>query len=132
MYLLDTNVCIALLNGTSEPALRRLQASPVRDVAICSTVKSELLFGARRSQCVEANLQTLQKFFEPFLSLPFDDRCAEEAAIIRTSLAEQGRPVGPHDLMIAAIARANDRILVTHDQQEFYRIAGLRLEDWQA
>jgi len=44
----------------------------------------------------------------------------------------QGRLIGPNDLMIAAIATANDAVLVTHNQREFSRIAGLRLEDWEA
>jgi tRNA(fMet)-specific endonuclease VapC len=44
----------------------------------------------------------------------------------------QGQPIGPNDLLIAAIARANDAILVTNNTKEFGRVAGLRLEDWTA
>ena len=36
------------------------------------------------------------------------------------------------DLLIAAIALANDLTLVTHNTREFSRVAGLRLEDWEA
>lgn len=63
--------------------------------------------------------------------LPFDDRCAEEAAQIRANLAAQGKPIGPHDILIAATARAHDAVLVTHNIGEFARVTGLRLEDWE-
>jgi len=36
-----------------------------------------------------------------------------------------------YDLQIAAIALANNLILVTHNTREFERVEGLKLEDWQ-
>jgi tRNA(fMet)-specific endonuclease VapC len=80
---------------------------------------------------VEGNLQLLRRFFEPLVSLSFDDRCAEEAGLIRLDLERTGRPIGPNDLLIAATARANDCVLVTHNLREFGRIPGLRLDDWE-
>jgi tRNA(fMet)-specific endonuclease VapC len=63
--------------------------------------------------------------------LPFDDLCAEHYGIIRADLAAQGTPTGNNDTLIAAIARAHDAVLVTHNTKEFGRITGLRLQDWQ-
>ena len=40
--------------------------------------------------------------------------------------------IGPYDLLIAAIALANGCTLVTHNTQEFSRIPGLVLEDWES
>lgn len=37
---------------------------------------------------------------------------------------------GGNDLMIAAIALANDLTLLTHNSDEFLRVPGLRIEDW--
>jgi tRNA(fMet)-specific endonuclease VapC len=65
------------------------------------------------------------------VSLAFDDRCAEEAGLIRLHLERSGRPIGPNDLLIAATARAHDLVLVTHNRREFERIPGLRVEDWE-
>jgi tRNA(fMet)-specific endonuclease VapC len=46
-------------------------------------------------------------------------------------LLTQGRPIGPNDTLIAAIARANGAILITHNSNEFSRVAGLQMEDWE-
>lgn len=86
---------------------------------------------ARLSQRREANLQLLRAFFAPLQSLPFDDQCAEHYGQIRADLHKQGALIGPNDLMIAAIARAHDATLVTHNTREFGRVAGLRMEDWE-
>src|SRR5471030_1970938 len=104
MYLLDTNTCIHLLNQKHHAILRHFIARSPTEIALCSVVKAELYYGARHSQRVEANLQRLTTFFAPLQSLPFDDRCAEEYGVIRADLKAQGAPIGPHDLMIAAIA----------------------------
>lgn len=132
MFLLDTNVCIRVLNGSSAFVAARLQATSPADVRLCAVVKAELLYGARRSGRVERNLRLLQQFFRPIASLPFDDRCAEEAALIRLDLERSGRPIGPNDLLIAATARAHDLVLVSHNGREFQRVAGLRIEDWES
>jgi len=131
MYLLDSNVCIHLLNNRHTQIEQHFRNLSPTEIALCSIVKAELLFGARHSQRVEANLQLLHHFFAPLNSLAFDDRCAEEYGVIRADLSTQGKIIGPNDLLIAAIAKAHDAILVTHNTHEFSRITGLRLEDWQ-
>ncbi len=103
MYLIDTNVCIHFLNGSSLTIKNQFQRHSPDEIVLCSVVKAELLFGARKSQQVEANLQKLKLFFEPLVSLSFDDRCAEEAGLIRADLSTQGKPIGPNDLSIAAL-----------------------------
>ena len=132
MFLLDTNVCIRLLNDSHRGITNQFRQRVPTEIALCSIVKAELLYGARHSKRVESNLQLLTRFFRPLVSLPFDDRCAEEAGQIRADLATQGKPVGPNDLLIAATARAHDAVLVTHNTKEFSRITGLRLVDWES
>jgi tRNA(fMet)-specific endonuclease VapC len=63
--------------------------------------------------------------------LPFDENAAAHYAAIRADLAAKGTPIGPNDLLIAAIALANGLILVTHNTTEFSRVVGLSLADWQ-
>lgn len=131
IYLLDTNVCIHLLNKKHGVILRHLRQQSPADIALCSVVKAELLYGARRSQRAEANLQLLKAFFAPLQSLPFDDECAEHYGQIHADLLTLGKPIGPNDTLIASIARAHDATLITHNTDEFSRVAGLRLQDWE-
>jgi tRNA(fMet)-specific endonuclease VapC len=130
-YLLDTNVCIQILNGhpRTVAALRNRTPDVIR---LCSVVVSELAYGAYHSASVATNLVRLRQFCAPYLSLPFDDRAADECGQIRAGLRKSGRPIGPNDLLIAAIARINDLVLVTNDAAEFRQVPGLQLEDWQA
>lgn len=130
MYLLDADICIHLLNEADPQIEARFRECSPREIALCSIVKSELLYGAHRSTRTDANLQRLNRFFAPLQSLPFDDHCAAHYALIRADLAAQGKPIGPNDLMIAAIARTHDAVLVTRNAAEFGRVAGLRLEHW--
>jgi len=76
-------------------------------------------------------LSEQEKFLSRFVSLPFDEAAHIQAAQIRADLARVGTPIGPYDLLIAAIARAHSVILVTHNTREFERVAGLNLEDWE-
>ena len=131
MFLLDTNACIRILNGSSPPLVSRLREHDPGDIRLCSIVKGELYYGARRSSRVEDNLRLLEAFFEPLLCLSFDDLCAEHYGLIRGDLEAAGHPIGPNDLMIAATARAHDLVLVTHNTREFGRVVGLRMQDWE-
>ena len=129
-YLLDTNVCIAFLNDAKSKIGARLGELGPDDVKLCSVVKAELLYGARHSARVEENLGKLSRFFELFESLPFDDMAAENYGVLRAQMRRSGTPLGANDLLIAATALSVDLTLVTRNQEEFRRVAGLRVEAW--
>ena len=130
-YLLDANTCIRILNSSNDEVLRRFTACQPADIVLCSVVKAELLYGARRSARIEFNLKRLEHFSAPLQSLPFDESCVHDYGLIRADLTAKGTPIGANDLMIAAITRAHDLILVTHNTGEFNRVAGLWIEDWE-
>ena len=130
VFLLDTNACIHLLNGSSAPLAERFRAETPATLRLCSVVKAELLFGARNSRRVAENLERLERFFAALASLSFDDDCAGEYGLLRADLARAGTPIGANDLMIAAIARHHDVTVVTSDAEEFRRVPGLRVADW--
>jgi len=98
---------------------------------LCDIVKAELYYGAYKGTRLESNLVLYQEFFSELVSLPFDGNAAAVYGRIRARLEALGTPIGPNDLQIAAIALANDLILVTHNTREFSRVEGLRLEDWE-
>lgn len=131
LYLLDTNVCIRLLNGTSIAVQRRLEATRRSDVVVCSVVKAELFYGAMRSRNSEQTFIRYREFLEPFVSLPFEDEAAIAYGQIRADLAAKGTPIGSNDFQIAAIALANNLTLITHNTAEFSRVDGLSIEDWE-
>jgi tRNA(fMet)-specific endonuclease VapC len=131
MYLLDTNACIRILNGSSTLLIARMRSHAPSEIRVSSVTRADLLYGARRSARVSGNLRLLATFFAPLVSLPFDDSCAEQCGALRASLAAAGRPIGPNDLLIAATALAHDATLVTRHLREFSRVTGLRIEDWE-
>ncbi len=130
MYLLDTNICIALLKGNDSALREKITRLDAGDFRLCSIVKAELLFGARKSRAVQANLRQLEIFFNQFHSLDFENEAAERYGHIRAYLSANGTPIGPNDTLIAAIAEAHDLVLVTRNSDEFTRVPGLRLERW--
>ncbi len=130
--LLDTNACIALLNGSSESLVARVARSSPVDLAISAVTEAELVFGAHRSAQPAKNLRLLARFLEPLPSLPFGSRAAEHYGRIRADLAARGTPIGANDLLIAATALAHDLTVVTRNTREFERVVGLRVEDWEA
>jgi tRNA(fMet)-specific endonuclease VapC len=131
IYLPDTNAWIAYINPGDSPVKSQFRARPPADIAFCAVVKAELLYGAYRSTRQEDNLRLLATLFQLFKSLPFDDAAADAYGRIRADLTARGTPIGPNDLMIAAIALAHHLILVTHNVREFGRVEGLHLEDWE-
>ncbi len=132
MYLLDSNVCIRLLNeSASSNMARKLAELTPDDIRLCSVVKSELYYGAYKSTKRDRNLANLNRFFSQFISLPFDDNAAAIAGQVRAQLDLAGTPIGSNDLLIGAIALSNDLTLVTHNSREFGRINGLKYEDWE-
>ncbi|AMV23091.1 tRNA(fMet)-specific endonuclease VapC [Gemmata sp. SH-PL17] len=92
---------------------------------------AELRYGAERSADPIKVHNAVDVFASQFISFPFDDNCARRFGEIRHALMSLGKPIGPYDTMIAAVALANGLTLVTHNTSEFSRVAGLVWEDWQ-
>lgn len=130
-YLLDTNAVIALMKNHAR-VVASVRKAGRSELVICAPVEAELWFGASKSSRIDENRQHLKTLLEWLPSLPFASEAARIFGEIRADLARKGTPIGPYDLQIAAIALANNCVLVTHNTGEFSRIAGLKLEDWEA
>lgn len=129
-YLLDTNICIFVINNRPEIVRRKMQGISVGDVGISSITVSELLYGVSKSAQVERNQAALDKFLMPLEVLAYDENAARRYGVIRAFLESKGMPIGPMDLMIAAHALALNVTVVTNNVREFQRIPGLKVEDW--
>ncbi len=133
MYLLDTNACIALINGKPSSVRSRFQKALAADasVFVSSVVAFELWYGVAKSARPEANSQLVETFFAgPIGLLPFEFEDAKVAGRVRAALEATGKPVGAYDLLIAGQALRHELTLVTANVKEFSRIKGLRWEDW--
>ena len=132
-YLLDTNACIALINGKAPSVRTQLQRALAADakVLVSSIVAFELWYGVAKSARPEANARLLETFFAgPVSLLAFEPEDAKVASRVRASLETVGRPIGAYDLLIAGQALRHQLTLITANGREFGRVKGLDWEDW--
>lgn len=130
-YLLDTNVCIKLLNNSNQLVVQRLAEQSPENINLSTVVAFEMFYGAYRSEKREHNISKLERFLSQFKVLDFDKETAKICGYIRAELNKKGTPIGVYDLQIASISLANNFVLVTHNVAEFSRIEGLQYEDWE-
>ena len=62
--------------------------------------------------------------------LPFETPADAAYAELRTTLEQNGTPIGANDMLIAAHALALGLTLVTDNEREFSRVHGLSTENW--
>lgn len=132
-YLLDTNACIALINGTPALVRRRFEraVSGGANIFVSSVVAFELWYGIAKSSRPQLNTQRLETFLAgPVSALPFDSEDALVAGSIRATLESSGKPIGAYDLLIAGQAVARQLTLVTANVSEFSRVKQLNWQDW--
>lgn len=132
-YLLDTNACIAVINGRPDTVRARLERALRGDsrIWVPSIVAFELWYGVGKSSQPEANARRLAAFFAgPISLLSFDDEDARAAGTLRAQLEAGGRPIGAYDLLIAGQALRRNLTLVTANVSEFRRVKGLPWQNW--
>ena len=132
-YLLDTNACIALINGEpSTVRARRQKATSGGDHVLVSSVAAfELWYGVAKSAKQDFNRKRLETFLAgPILMLPFEDADARVAGTARAALEAVGKPIGAYDLLMAGQALRHQLTLVTANVSEFSRVKGLHWQDW--
>jgi len=131
-YLLDTNACIAVINGRPANVRDRLtKAMAGGEIIAASTITLyELWYGVAKSARVDANSERLAVFLAPIETVPFDEEDARFAGKVRAELERAGTPIGAYDCMIAGQALRHDAMLVTANVREFERVPRLRWENW--
>jgi tRNA(fMet)-specific endonuclease VapC len=132
-YLLDTNVCIALIKNTDAFVRSRFQKVPPAGgrVYVSSIVTFELWYGVANSARIAFNTERLETFLSgQVIVLPFNNNDARAAGSIRAALEISGKIIGPYDLLIAGQALARQLTLVTANVSEFSRVKGLSWQDW--
>lgn len=132
-YLLDTNVCIALLNENSPRTEARVMSGlkAGSQLSVSSVSVFELWYGMEKSARRESNIRKLSAFLLNWVStLAFDAEDGRVAGRIRVELESIGRRIGEYDTLIAGQALRHGMTLVTAHVKEFGRIKNLSWEDW--
>lgn len=131
MFILDSNTISYYFRG--DPCVvPRMQAVRPADLGVPAIVEYELRYGLMRlpGLAAEPRLKALEQLLRPMQILPFDSECAVHAARIRATLEAAGKPIGPHDTLIAATALRYQAPLVTRNSREFSRVPGLQWVNW--
>ena len=132
LVLLDTNICIHLINRRPgfERVLRRLSGRSFGEVCISAITASELHYGVAKSARKKENAVALDEFLSRFEVLDYPVEAAPCYGGIRSDLERSGKPIGNNDLLIAAHALAAGASVATANVKEFERIRGLKGSDW--
>lgn len=131
-YMLDTNAIIAAVRHPDWPIRQRLLEHLGKDVCISTVTYAELEYGIQKSAQPDRNRLAINQILLGIRILDFDQRAAAHFGDICADLDRRGQRIGDRDTLIAAHARSRDYTVVTHNTSEFARVAGLRVEDWQA
>lgn len=131
-YLLDTNICIALIRKKPEELIKRLTSHKPGDIGISTISVAELVHGAQKSNQTEQNMIALDQFLLPLEVADFDQSAAVVYGHVRSYLETRGTLIGSMDMLIAAQALSLEVILVTNNVREFKRVPNLEIEDWLA
>lgn len=129
-YLLDTDICIHARRQRPPALVARFDKLQRGEAVLSMITYGELLFGARKSASSARALQIIEEFGSLFDIIPVTVETAQMYGILRADLEARGQVIGGNDLWIAAQARAAGLIMVTGNDREFSRVAGLKIENW--
>lgn len=129
MILLDTNICIDVIDAKPPAVLQRFREYRIGEIGICSVVAAELAYGVAKSGSTR-NRQALEMFLAPLMILPFDEDAIWSYGDLRAELMRKGTPIDSLDTMIAAHALSLRCTLVSNNTREFAKVPGLALENW--
>jgi len=122
--LVDTNVLIRVLKGTSE--LFNL-FDDMENLFISSISIGELMYGAQLSRRAEENSENYMSFCQQMKVIVPDEEVSKCYGKIKAQLKRNGTPIPKNDIWIAATAMAGNLTLVTADS-DFKSVKNLSLE----
>jgi len=129
-YLLDTNTCVDVMRNHPN-VVNRMSVIAPGDSVVSTITSYELYTGMAKCASPDREQVKVDLLLRTVIELPFDQTAAREAGRIRGLLESQGEMIGPYDVLLAAHALAAGLILVTANIDEFQRVPGLTVENWQ-
>ena len=128
-FLLDTDTCIYALKQDPN-VLHELLSKEREDIVVSVLTEAELRTGAAKSSSPIKTLRLIENFLRPLALADFTSDDAVAYAQVRARLERAGTPIGPLDTLIASQAVARKLTLVSNNEREFRRVAGLTVENW--
>ena len=128
-YLLDTNICIYIINQKHEQVINKFSRYEIGAIGISTITLAELKYGAYKSQKVIQNLLAIERFTTPLEVANFDSEAADTYGKIRADLERKGQIIGALDMLVASYALSRNLIVVTNNVKEFERIENLKVEN---
>ena len=137
IYLLDTNVISEMAKPQPDKNVQNKFIRNLKLSAIPSVVWGECLYGLKRIPDSKRKDILMDFYLNVILDslpfLPFDEHAASIYSDIKARLLTIGKPAPELDMQIAAIAIANNMILITRNVRDFENIqevSALMLENW--
>ncbi len=127
-YLLDTNICVYLLNGKFNID-EKIDDAGFENCFISEITIAELKYGVEKSTHKEKNRKAIELFQQKFDILPIFpvlNVYAKEKARLKV----KGKILDDFDLLIGATAIFNNFSLVTKNVSDFIRLDSIVIEDW--
>ena len=135
LYILDTDH-VTLHQRNYPQVIDRIQNVTLEELATTVITVEEQMRG-RLAQLGQTRvnlalaytqLRTTLDYFCGLTILPFDVVAQQQYQILRS----QKIRIGTLDLRIAAIALAQNAVVITRNQRDFEQVPGLKLEDWSS
>jgi tRNA(fMet)-specific endonuclease VapC len=127
-YMLDTNICIYIMQRQPPEVAQRFAQCHYGDVVISSITLAELWHGVQLSgERKQHNERALQALLEDIPALSFAQSDARRYADIRAA-SKQKRSAFDH--LIAAHAMAEQCVLVTNNSKDFAYLPQGKVENW--
>ena len=130
MYMLDTSICIYLINKKHPELAKKIIDIPRDKICMSSVTLAELEYGVAKSERINENAQSLKQFISVINVVDFDGLAAEKYGEVRAALERKGKTIGPLDMLIAGHAKSRGDTIITNNTSEFDRVDGLFVEDW--
>ena len=128
-YLLDTNICIHLIQRQPPHVLQRLAALRQGQAVMSVVTYAELCAGLEmQSRHRDHDARVLALLTQRIPVLPFTETAAQAYGVLRAAVRERRRDA--LDRLIAAHAIATGAVLVTNNEADFRDHPGLQWENW--
>ena len=129
MILIDTDICIELLNGNKQILRKREQYESMIGISFMSV--AELYYGAEKSSDPNRNITIIEELLLSLEIIQTDIQILKRFGSIKAYLQKNGISLADADVLIAATTLERSEKLITGNTKHFDRIPGLSIENWK-